>query len=97
MAPLRMAPTTTIELLELIRKSAIHRAVDLELQLQQLAEPLPDEPRPAGQRLIDLGILTPFQLKQLLKGKHRGLRLGEYRVLDKIGGRRHGCGLPCRG
>ena len=85
MARIRMAPNSTTELLELIRKSAVHTPVDFDSKLTQLPCPLSDNVRQAGETLVNAEILTRFQLKQLLKGKHRGLRLSEYRVLEKVG------------
>ena len=36
-------------------------------------------------RLVQAGILTPFQAKLILQGKHKGFRLGPYRILNQIG------------
>jgi serine/threonine-protein kinase len=36
-------------------------------------------------RLIQAGILTPFQARHILQGKHKGFRLGPYRILNQIG------------
>ena len=47
-----------------------------------------DFPSEAGvfaESLVQQGILTRFQSKQLLGGRHRGLVLGPYRILDQIG------------
>lgn len=85
MALLRMAPNTTMELLDLIRKAAVYSSAELETRLERLPKPLSETPCLAGEQLVEAAILTPFQLKQLIRGKHRGLRLGEYRILDKIG------------
>ena len=46
--------------------------------------------------LIQAGILTPFQARLILQGKHRGFKLGPYRVLDQIRCRRNGAGVSCR-
>jgi serine/threonine-protein kinase len=36
-------------------------------------------------RLVQAGILTPFQARLILQGKHRGFKLGPYRILNQIG------------
>ncbi len=46
---------------------------------------LPTEPGACSERMIQLGLMTRFQAKQLLQGKHRGFILGPYRLLDQIG------------
>jgi eukaryotic-like serine/threonine-protein kinase len=38
-----------------------------------------------AEQLIKQGVITRFQAKQLLAGKHRGFVLGPYRILDQIG------------
>jgi serine/threonine protein kinase len=38
-----------------------------------------------AEQLVQQGTLTRFQAKQLLAGRHRGLVLGPYRLLEKIG------------
>src|SRR5437868_5878165 len=51
----------------------------------QTAADLPDAPGELAERLVQQGVLTRFQAKQLLAGKHRGFVLGPYRLLDQIG------------
>ncbi len=36
-------------------------------------------------RLIQAGIITPFQARLILQGKHKGFKLGPYRILNQIG------------
>jgi serine/threonine protein kinase len=43
---------------------------------------LPDE---LPQALIDAGLLTDWQVEQLRKGKHKGFRLGKFRLLRMLG------------
>jgi serine/threonine protein kinase len=45
----------------------------------------------AAERLVKKGLLTPFQARMLLSGRHRGLVLGPYRVLEQLG--RGGMGI----
>ncbi|WP_168219285.1 serine/threonine-protein kinase [Limnoglobus roseus] len=46
---------------------------------------LPDNSGECAEQLIQQGVLTRFQSKQLLAGKFRGFVLGPYRLLDQIG------------
>ena len=47
--------------------------------------PVPPTASDTATRLVQAGILTPFQARLILQGKHRGFKLGPYRVLDQIG------------
>ena len=49
------------------------------------SEPVPPTASDTATRLIQAGILTPFQARLILQGKHRGFRLGPYRILNQIG------------
>ncbi len=54
--------------------------------LGQLADlDLPDEPFACAEALVKANVLTPFQAKQLLAGRHRGLVLGTYKILRPLG------------
>jgi serine/threonine-protein kinase len=46
---------------------------------------LPPTASDTATRLIQAGILTPFQARHILQGKHKGFRLGPYRILNQIG------------
>lgn len=71
-------------LVELIRRSGL-------VDDQQLAKAIqgPDEPQSDSgvicSRLINAGLLTPWQSEQLLAGRYRGFFLGKYKMLDKLG------------
>src|SRR5947208_9272 len=39
----------------------------------------------AAERLVTAGLLTPYQAEQALLGRARRLRLGPYRLLDRLG------------
>jgi eukaryotic-like serine/threonine-protein kinase len=41
--------------------------------------------------LVDEGLLTPFQVKQLHAGQPKGLVLGQYHLLDELGRGGYGC------
>jgi serine/threonine protein kinase len=44
-----------------------------------------DSAEACGQALIEAGLLTPYQLEQILAGSTHGLVLGNYRVLGRLG------------
>jgi len=75
-----IAPTSSAELLQLLRKSGVvppDRLADLP--------ELPDDPRKAAAVLVERGLLTRFQAQQLLAGRHKGFRVGAYAILDLLG------------
>ncbi len=47
--------------------------------------PVPSTAPDTATRLIQAGILTPFQARLILQGKHKGFKLGPYRILNQIG------------
>ncbi len=76
-------PSPADRLLDLARKSGVLSAH----QLTRLTEE-PDLPPDAGEladRLVAQGLVTPYQAEALLAHHGRGLRLGPYRVLGKLG------------
>jgi serine/threonine protein kinase len=46
---------------------------------------LPADPKQAAEVLLKEGLITPFQAKQLLAGRYKGFRLGQYVVMDMLG------------
>jgi eukaryotic-like serine/threonine-protein kinase len=78
------APTSTRELLDLVRKSGIHPASELDSSLKQLTK-LPTDPSQTAALFVKNGMLTRFQAKLLLNGKYRGFRLGSYIVQEQLG------------
>jgi WD40 repeat protein/tRNA A-37 threonylcarbamoyl transferase component Bud32 len=75
------SPATTAEFIGLIRKVGL---IDEET-LATVALGLPREPVACADALVDAALLTPFQAKQLLSGRPRGLVLGPYRILRPLG------------
>jgi serine/threonine-protein kinase len=69
-----IAPATSAELLDLIRRSGVLPAD----RLKALPTPsdLPPEPSKAATVLVRDGFLTRFQAGQLLMGRHKGFRIG---------------------
>jgi eukaryotic-like serine/threonine-protein kinase len=77
-------PRTGDAVLELVRRSELADDDVLKVFLQQ-SGPLPPSADDTATRLVTSGILTQFQARFILQGKHRGFRLGPYRILDQIG------------
>jgi eukaryotic-like serine/threonine-protein kinase len=80
-------PTTSRELLEVVRKSGLVEEERLGLYLQRLRdeEGLPVERTALAERLVRDGLLTAFQARRLLRGKANGFFLGKYKVLRPLG------------
>src|SRR4051812_29148596 len=78
------APATADELLDLVRRSNLVEPARLNVFLAGRPGPF-DAPVTLARELNAAGLLTGFQAGQLLRGKHRGFFLGNYRLLDKIG------------
>jgi serine/threonine protein kinase len=81
------APATSMEFLELVRKSGVLEDKRLDPYLQKLraAGTFPDEPGKLAGFLVRDGLLTHFQAEQILQGKWRRFTLGKYKVLERLG------------
>jgi serine/threonine protein kinase len=77
------APSSTPELIDLVRKSGIHPPDALNQSLSEF--PLPADPAKTAAVLVRRGVLTSFQAKLLLAGKFRGFRVGPYVIRDQLG------------
>lgn len=77
-------PSSTIELLDLVRKSGIYRAESLDDRLSDVQE-LPEDPIQCAAVLVQHGLLTRFQAKLLLTGRYKGFRLGSYVIREQLG------------
>ncbi|MBN9517295.1 protein kinase, partial [bacterium] len=73
-----VAPASTPDLIDLIRKSGIASAAFD-------SDALPPEPQKAAGVLVQKGVITRFQAQQLLLGRHKGFRLGAYVILEQLG------------
>ncbi len=76
---------TIADFLTVVRKSGLLSEGQLTEATAAWPDPtleLPDE-LPAA--LIDAGLLTAWQVKQLRKGKHKGFMLGKYKLLGLLG------------
>ena len=79
-------PTTTQELLELVRKSELIPQQRLEGFITQVtAARSGAKPREVANLLIAAGLVTQFQAEQFLQGKWRGFTIGKYKVLEPLG------------
>jgi len=76
------APSTAVELVELLRKSCIIPAETLEAHTR---DSVPEKAVDFAVKLVKVGLITPFQAKLLLGGRYRGFRLGAYIIRDQIG------------
>jgi serine/threonine protein kinase len=80
------APATIDDLLDLVRRSGLVEASVLDAYVQRVDPAVRSLPPPkfAG-RLIRDGIITHFQAEQFLQGKCKGMILGNYKVLERLG------------
>lgn len=46
---------------------------------------IPDDARIVGQKLVEAGLLTKWQIERLLDGKSRGFFLGKYKLMGQLG------------
>jgi serine/threonine protein kinase len=78
------SPTTTTELIDLMKKCRLFESADLDAYLAGVGSDA-ESAQSLSDRMVEDGRLTKFQAGQLLKGKHRGFVLGKYKLLDRIG------------
>jgi serine/threonine protein kinase len=81
------APGTPEQLLELVKKSGLLSAAELEAGLRRRgAAALTPTPAELADGLVRDGLLTLFQARQLLQGRHRNFILsGKYKILQPLG------------
>jgi serine/threonine protein kinase len=82
------APSTAVQFLELAYKSGLLDRPHFQayLERRRAAGPLPEAPRALANRLMRDGLLTRFQVEQLLLGRWRNFILsGKYKVLGPLG------------
>jgi eukaryotic-like serine/threonine-protein kinase len=78
------APTTTTEFLDIVRQSGVLDTGAFREYFQKDTD-LPTEPSACASALIKARLITPFQARQFLAGKFRGLILGQYKILSQLG------------
>jgi serine/threonine protein kinase len=83
MSPRRPPPATAADLLAALRAARLLPAT----RLRQLAEAWAGAGDAAARarELVEAGLLTAFQAERVLAGRARALRLGQYRILDRLG------------
>jgi len=81
------APVTVTEFLELLPKSGVLEPDRLDSYVQGLSSSgvLPPAPSQVGELMVRDGLLTQFQLQQLLLGKYLGFTIGNYQILELLG------------
>ena len=82
------APTTTGELIELVRKSGLVEAPRVEdfLERRKVAQASPSDTIRLAQALVLDGLLTKYQAEQLLMGRWRNFVIGgKYKLLERLG------------
>lgn len=79
------APTSTDEVLMLVRKSGLVPENRLDAYLRDSAGQMPPDPIGTANNLVRNGILTKFQAGQIVKGRYRSFHIGRYRVLEPLG------------
>jgi serine/threonine protein kinase len=84
-----MTKVTTNKLVDLVRRSDLVDEAKLTAFLEKTAQSHGEAMLEDHQRLADLmieaGLLTRWQADKLLAGKHKGFRLGKYKLLGAIG------------
>ncbi len=81
-------PSSAGDLVGLIKRSGLVSPEELIEHLEQLrsAGAMPQAPRELANLLVEDGLLTRFQTKQLLAGKHKGFILArKYKLLEHLG------------
>jgi serine/threonine-protein kinase len=79
-----MVITTTGSLLDAIRQRGL-LAAEVVADLAQQFQGRFGEPRPLAKHLLANGLLSVFQVNQLLQGEGADLVVGPYRLLDRLG------------
>jgi serine/threonine protein kinase len=81
------APATVHDLFELVKKSALIEDAALRRFVEDLRSSKATLllPTDLAARLVQRELLTRFQADMLLKGKFKGFRIGEFRVLRPVG------------
>jgi serine/threonine protein kinase len=80
------APTTTDDLVVLIRKSGLFDPERIDALVEQARlDGFAATPDALAAGLVRAGLLTTFHSEQFLLGKYRGFGIGKYRVLERLG------------
>jgi eukaryotic-like serine/threonine-protein kinase len=81
------APVTVKEFLELLPKSGVVEPTRLDTYVESLraTDALAGAPSQVGDMMVRDGLLTQFQVQQLLLGKYLGFTIGNYQILELLG------------
>jgi serine/threonine-protein kinase len=86
---INMTKVTASKLLELVRRSGLIEEARLSSFLdrttQAHGEAALDDQNRLADLLVEANLLTRWQADKLLAGKHKGFRLGKYKLLGQIG------------
>ncbi|MCA9218134.1 MAG: serine/threonine protein kinase [Planctomycetales bacterium] len=81
--------STTERLIELVKRSELVSKEDFATFLAErstrLRGLLPAAPDGLASDLVEAGLITPWQMDQLMKGKYRGFRVGKYTLQGHLG------------
>ncbi len=84
-----MSPLSADQFLTLVERSKLvekDRLAQTAADWRDLAAPRAlDDAQACADHLVDAGLLTHWQCKKLLEGRHRGFFLGKYKLLDHLG------------
>lgn len=75
-------PNTALDFLALLDKSKLVDRAKVDAVFDGT---LPPDAKSCAQSLLGAGVLTEFQVEQLLRGKYRGFNVGKYKVLNRLG------------
>jgi eukaryotic-like serine/threonine-protein kinase len=81
------SPQTAEQLVALVERSGLvssRRLADFKA-IHEVRGDTPTEAIPLAKLMIEEGMITLFQAKQLLLGRHRGFEVGKYRILEGLG------------
>src|SRR6185436_2375945 len=79
-----MPVATTNDFMEALRKSGLLEPESLDSALASYPGSL-DDANKLAEFLIDQKLITKFQAKSLANGRYRGLIIGPYKILDRLG------------
>jgi serine/threonine-protein kinase len=83
-----MSQDASEKLLDLVKRSDLVTPKKLDGFLEKVAQApggMPADQEKLAEMLVADGLLTRWQAEKLLAGKHRGFRLGKYKLLGQIG------------
>ena len=80
------APVQTVDdFLAVVRRSGLVEEAKLAPLVAAWVGHAGPPPEPMLAALVDAGVLTRWQIDQLLKGRYKGFTLGKYRLLKLLG------------